>query len=73
VVRAGQMMDETKTASKWPLDVSMRFLKANAEAGVNVRERPLSHYNSVADTMRAIVDTPPDLHIGLATLSARRP
>jgi meso-butanediol dehydrogenase / (S,S)-butanediol dehydrogenase / diacetyl reductase len=73
IVRAGQMMDETKTASTWPQDVAMRFGQANAAVGLNIRERPLSHYNSVADTMRAIVDTPPDLHIGLATLSARRP
>jgi meso-butanediol dehydrogenase / (S,S)-butanediol dehydrogenase / diacetyl reductase len=73
VVRAGQMMDETKTGSKWPMEVSMRFMQANAQVGLNPRERPISHYNSVTDAFRAVLDTPADLHIGLVTLSARKP
>lgn len=72
VVRAGMMMDETKTASSWPVDVSMRFAQENARVGLNLRERPISHYNSVTDAFRAVLDTPADLHIGLVTLSARK-
>jgi meso-butanediol dehydrogenase / (S,S)-butanediol dehydrogenase / diacetyl reductase len=72
VVRAGQMMDETKTGSGWPMDVSARFAEANAKVGINLRERPVSHYNSVTDAFRAILDTPTDLHIGLVALNARR-
>ena len=72
VVRAGQMMDETKTGSSWPMDVAMRFMQENAKVGLNLRERPISHYNSVTDAFRAVLDTPPDLHIGMVTLSARR-
>ena len=72
VVRAGQMMDETKTASSWPKEVSMRFAEANAKAGLNLRERPISHYNSVTDAFRAVLDMPPDLHMGLVTLGARK-
>jgi meso-butanediol dehydrogenase / (S,S)-butanediol dehydrogenase / diacetyl reductase len=73
VVRAGQMMDETKTASAWPADVSMRFAQENAKVGLNLRELPRSHYNSVTDVFRAVLDSPPDLHLGLISLIARKP
>lgn len=72
VVRAGMMMDETKTGSSWSMDVSMRFATENAKVGLNLRERPISHYNSVTDAFRAILDMPPDLHIGMVTLSGRK-
>ncbi len=72
VVRAGPMMDETKTGTSWPMDVAMRFAQENIKIGLNMRERPISHYNSVTDAFRAVIDTPPDLHIGMVTLSARR-
>jgi NAD(P)-dependent dehydrogenase (short-subunit alcohol dehydrogenase family) len=71
VVRAGQMYDETKTASKWDPDVSMRFAQANAAVGIHLRERGVSHYNNVTDAFRAVIDMPADIHIGLVTLSAR--
>ena len=72
VVRAGQMMDETKTGSSWPMEVAMRFAQANAKVGLNLRERPISHYNSVTDAFRAVLDMPADLHVGMVTLSASR-
>ena len=72
VVRAGQMYDETKTGTHWPAEVALRFALENAKVGINIRDRGVSHYNSVTDTFRAILDTPPDLHVGLVTLSARR-
>ncbi len=72
VVRAGMMMDETKTGSSWPMEVSMRFATENAKVGINPRERPISHYNSVTDAFRAVLDMPPDLHIGMVTLSGRK-
>jgi meso-butanediol dehydrogenase / (S,S)-butanediol dehydrogenase / diacetyl reductase len=74
VVQAGMMMDETKTGSSWPQDVSMRFGMENAKIGLNLRERPISHYNSAADAFRAILDTPPDLHIhSVALRGSRKP
>jgi meso-butanediol dehydrogenase / (S,S)-butanediol dehydrogenase / diacetyl reductase len=72
VVRAGMMMDETKTGSSWPVETSMRFAQENAKVGINLRERPISHYNSVTDVFRAVLDTPADLHIGMVTLGGRR-
>ncbi|RJF91183.1 SDR family oxidoreductase [Sphingomonas cavernae] len=71
-VQAGQMMDETKTGTSWPMEVAMRFMQANAKVGINPRERPISHYNSVTDVFRAVLDTPADLHIGTVALSAHR-
>jgi meso-butanediol dehydrogenase / (S,S)-butanediol dehydrogenase / diacetyl reductase len=71
VVRAGQMMDETKTGSPWPMDVAMRFMQANAKVGINLMESPRSHYNSVTDAFRAVIDTPADLHMGLVALNGR--
>ncbi len=72
VIRAGQMYDETKTGTSWPADVAMRFALENAKVGINPRERGISHYNSVTDAFRAVLDTPADLHIGMVMLSARR-
>lgn len=70
VVRAGQMMDETKTAPGWPMDVAMRFHQSCAAVGINLRERPISHYNSITDAFRAVIDTPADVNIPLVALSS---
>lgn len=72
VVRAGQMMDETKTGTSWPMEVAIRFAQENAKVGLNLRERPISHYKSVTDAFRAVLDMPADLHVGMVTLSASR-
>jgi meso-butanediol dehydrogenase / (S,S)-butanediol dehydrogenase / diacetyl reductase len=72
VVQAGMMMDETKTGSSWPPEVSMRFGMENAKVGINLRERPISHYNSVTDTFRAILDSPADVHIQTVVLRGHR-
>ncbi len=72
VVRAGMMMDETKTGNGWPLDVAARFAGENAKVGINLRERPISHYNSVTEAFRAVIDMPADVHVGLVTLSGSR-
>lgn len=70
VARAGQMMDETKTASNWPAEVSMRFFQACAAVGIHLRERPVSHYNSITDSFRAVIDSPADVNIPMVALSA---
>ncbi|MFP5431625.1 MAG: SDR family NAD(P)-dependent oxidoreductase, partial [Alphaproteobacteria bacterium] len=72
VVQAGQMMDETKTGTNWPMDVAMRFMQDNAKIGLNPRERPITHYDSVTDAFRAVIDRPADLHISTVALTARR-
>ena len=73
VVQAGMMMDETKTGGRWPAEVSMRFGMENAKVGINLRDRPISHYNSAAAAFRAILDAPADIHMQMVTLRGHRP
>jgi NAD(P)-dependent dehydrogenase (short-subunit alcohol dehydrogenase family) len=70
-VRAGQMMEEGKV---WNVDpaAQMRFAKAAMEAGLNLRERPITQFTSVTKVFRALIDLPPDLHAPLVSLSARK-
>ena len=72
VVRAGQMYDETKTSAGWSPELSMRFAQENAAVGIDIRKRPLSHYNSVTDVFRAVLDTPADVHIPFVAISGHR-
>ena len=71
-VRAGQMFDETKTSAPWPQEVSMRFGAAAAAAGINQREKGTSHYNSVTDAFRAVLDMPRDTHLNLVAINGRK-
>lgn len=71
VVQCGQMFDETKTGAPWPVEVAMRFAQENAKIGLHLRERGTSHYDSVTDAFRAVVDMPPDLHIATVALTGR--
>lgn len=70
-VRAGQMFEEGKTWDVSP-EARMRFGKAAMEAGVNLRERPLSQFTSVTNAFRALIDMPTDLHAIHMSLSARK-
>jgi NAD(P)-dependent dehydrogenase (short-subunit alcohol dehydrogenase family) len=70
IVRAGQMYDETKT-STWDPEVAMRFHQANLERGLDVRTRPITHYESLVGLFRTLVDLPPDLHVTNVQLHAR--
>ena len=72
MVRAGQMMDADKT---WDVDpaMTMRFAQAAMQAGLNLRERPISQYVSVTNIFRALIDLPPDLHAASIALHARTP
>jgi meso-butanediol dehydrogenase/(S,S)-butanediol dehydrogenase/diacetyl reductase len=71
-VRAGQMMEEGKTFSMDP-QVALRFRDATLAAGLNLRERPISHVNSVADVFRALVDLPADVQLTSVNVAARKP
>lgn len=70
-VRAGQMFEEGKTWDVSP-EARMRFGKAAMEAGVNLRERPISQFISVTNAFRALIDMPADLHTIHMSLSARK-
>lgn len=70
-LRAGQMFEEGKTWDVSP-EARMRFGKAAMEAGVNLRERPISQFASVTNAFRALIDMPADLHAIHMSLSARK-
>ncbi|MFT3930656.1 MAG: SDR family oxidoreductase [Spongiibacteraceae bacterium] len=71
-VRAGMMIEEGK-APGWDPQIAMRFGQACMAVGLNLREAPKSHYNSVTDVFRAVVDMPQDLQTPLVTIHARKP
>ncbi len=71
-VRAGQMMEEGKS---WNVDPAMalRFGQACMAAGLNLRERPISHVNAVTAAFRSLLDLPPDVHVANVNIHARKP
>jgi len=71
-VRAGQMFEEGKVWDADPAD-QMEFGKAAMARGLNLRERPISHFDSVTPIFHQLVDLPPDLHAVMITLHARKP
>lgn len=71
-VRAGQMYEEGKVWEANPED-QMAFAKAAMERGINLRERPISQFDSVVDAFCALIDLPADLHANHISLHARRP
>lgn len=73
IARCGQMMDETKTGTTWPQEIAMQFHMENAKVGLNMRERGISHYNSVTDGFRALLDLPPDLHMPMIWMGSLPP
>jgi meso-butanediol dehydrogenase / (S,S)-butanediol dehydrogenase / diacetyl reductase len=71
IAQCGQMWDETKTSSAWPQELAMRFHQANLAAGINVRERGISHYNHVTDAFVTIVHAAPDMNIAKVEIRGR--
>lgn len=70
-VRAGAMMEEGKVFNADPAAL-MRFHKAAMEAGINLRERPISQFTSATQIFRTLIDLPDDLQAVTITLHARK-
>jgi meso-butanediol dehydrogenase/(S,S)-butanediol dehydrogenase/diacetyl reductase len=71
-VRAGQMYEEGKVWNVNPA-AAVAFAKATAAVGLNLRERPISHFKSVTDVFRALLDLPADISVQNVRVHARRP
>ena len=71
-VRAGPMYEEGKESGFDP-EVGMEFFKRCMAAGINLRERPISHVNSVTDVFRALLDLPADVRVPHVSIEGRRP
>lgn len=72
-VRCGQMYDESKTGSNWPMELAVQFMQENKKVGIDVRNRPLSHYKSVAEVFHAVINSPPDLFVAHVEINGHRP
>ena len=70
MVRAGAMFEAGKT---WDVDpeARLRFAQAAMNVGINLREKPLSHYQSITCVFRSLIDLPEDVCVGTVTLQAR--
>lgn len=73
VARCGQMSDETKISAAWSTEVSMKLGAAAAAVGIHLRDKPRSHFNSITDAFRAILDMPRDMHLNLVAINGRKP
>jgi meso-butanediol dehydrogenase / (S,S)-butanediol dehydrogenase / diacetyl reductase len=71
-VRAGQMFEEGKV---WNIDpaAAVAFGKATAAVGLNLRERPISHFDSVTEVFSALLDLPADISVQNVRVHARKP
>jgi meso-butanediol dehydrogenase / (S,S)-butanediol dehydrogenase / diacetyl reductase len=71
-VRAGQMFEPGKV---WKIDpaAAAAFHKAMLAIGHNLREKPISHFSSVTNVFRALLDLPPDVTVQNVRLHARKP
>lgn len=70
-VRAGAMFEEGKTWDADP-EAQVAFGKAAFERGINLRERPLSHFASVAEVFSSLLQLPADMHADSITLHGRK-
>jgi meso-butanediol dehydrogenase / (S,S)-butanediol dehydrogenase / diacetyl reductase len=72
IFRAGPMWEEGK-GSAWAPEVAMRFGQACLAKGIDMRSRPISHVNSVAQLFQAVIETPADVQLKLVTVEGRKP
>jgi meso-butanediol dehydrogenase/(S,S)-butanediol dehydrogenase/diacetyl reductase len=72
MVRAGQMMDAD---SKSPAtgELARRFAEENLKRGLNLRQRPISTFISVADVLSTLIRLPEDVNVSQMFLEARHP
>ena len=72
VVRAGPMMDEDQKMQAAP-DVAAAFYQACVDCGIDLSQRPVSHFQSVMWVFRSLVDMPADMHVDMVNVMARHP
>jgi NAD(P)-dependent dehydrogenase (short-subunit alcohol dehydrogenase family) len=72
MVRAGSMSDAD---SKSPAsgELARRFAEENIKRGLDLRQRPVSSFTSVADVMHVLLNLPSDVNIPSLILEARHP
>lgn len=71
-VRAGPMYEEGKTPG-WEPEIAMQFHQACLAVGIDLRNRGISHVNSIPPVFRALIDLPADVRITNSFIEGRRP
>lgn len=69
-VRAGQMAGEDMSMDA-PPELIGRFFEANAKAGLNLAEGPITPYASATQVFRNLLDLPQDVHVAHVGVHAR--
>ena len=70
LVRAGGMSDAD---SKSPVsgELARKFVEENTKRGIDLRQRPVSSFTSVADVLNVLINLPGDVNIPSMILEAR--
>ncbi len=63
LVRAGQMMGEDSRPPSTDPDLLRVFAEENAKRGLDLRNRPISSFDSAASTIRSLTHLPADLQV----------
>lgn len=72
MVRAGQMAGEDSHAPSDDADVLRQFAEENLKRGLDLRNKPRSSFESVAEFIRLLTHLPPDLNTPQVMLEAWR-
>jgi NAD(P)-dependent dehydrogenase (short-subunit alcohol dehydrogenase family) len=70
VVRAGQMFGPGMTMSMDP-EAATKMFEAAMQRGFNLMARGTTNYESTTNVFRLILDSPPDMSIGMVTFQGR--
>lgn len=70
VVRAGQMMG-SDTATLGDAAASARFYQAALARGLDLAARGTTQYSSTVPVFRSVLDSPPDIQLGLVSFQGR--
>lgn len=73
MIRAGQMAGEDSHAPSDDVNVLRQFAEENLKRGLDLRNKPRSSFESVAEFIRLLTHLPPDLNTPQIMLEAWRP
>lgn len=73
MLRAGQMSGEDSHAPSDDANVLRQFAEENLKRGLDLRGKPRSSFESVAEFIRLLTHLPPDLNTPQIMLEARQP
>ena len=70
LLRAGQMYDEDMSWTVEPA-VMQRFAEENIKRGIDVRARPISHFTSITELFRVLINLPADVNLPMVVSEGR--